>query len=97
MHLAPTIFGVFLFLTQYLQVVNGYSPLSCGLPFPPFGLGVILAVVLLPSRHRLAELRNAAAVPAPRPERNAIPVAVGSRPPVIVPISGSPGPPRTLS
>jgi hypothetical protein len=39
------------------------------------GLGVILAVVLLPSRHRLTELRNAAAVsaPAPQPDRHAIP------------------------
>jgi len=55
------------------------------------GLGVILAVVLLPSRHRLAELRNAAAVPvpAPQPERHAIPVALVSCSPVIVPLSGS--------
>jgi hypothetical protein len=32
------------------------------------GLGVIVAVVLLPSRHRLAELRTAAAEPSPAPE-----------------------------
>jgi hypothetical protein len=30
--------------------------------------GVILAVVLLPSRRRLAELRNAALVPVPPPD-----------------------------
>ncbi len=62
------------------------------------GLGVILAVVLLPSRHRLAELRNQPAaapaaapaatapapVPAPLPERHAIPVALCGCSPVIV-------------
>ena len=36
-----TIFGVFLFLTYYLQVVKGYSPLTCGLLFLPF-VGCIL-------------------------------------------------------
>jgi EmrB/QacA subfamily drug resistance transporter len=35
------IFGVFLFLTYYLQVVKGYSPLTCGLLFLPF-VGCIL-------------------------------------------------------
>jgi hypothetical protein len=32
-----------------------------------FGLGFILAIILLPSRHRLAELRNAAAPAAAAP------------------------------
>ncbi|HEY2280465.1 MAG TPA: MFS transporter [Streptosporangiaceae bacterium] len=35
------IFGVFLFVTYYLQEVRGYSPLSCGLLFLPF-VGCIL-------------------------------------------------------
>ncbi len=35
------IFGVFLFLTYYLQTVKGYSPLTCGLLFLPF-VGCIL-------------------------------------------------------
>jgi EmrB/QacA subfamily drug resistance transporter len=47
------IFGVFLFLTYYLQVVKGYSPLTSGLLFLPF-VGCILlssnvsSIVLLP-------------------------------------------------
>jgi EmrB/QacA subfamily drug resistance transporter len=46
--------------------VHGYTlafAVSAGL----FGLGVILAIALLPSRHRLEELRNQAASPAPAP------------------------------
>jgi EmrB/QacA subfamily drug resistance transporter len=41
------------------------------------GAGVILAVVMLPSRRRLTELRTAAAtpIPAPQPETQAIPEA----------------------
>ena len=35
------IFGVFLFLTYYLQVVKGYTPVTCGLLFLPF-VGCIL-------------------------------------------------------
>jgi EmrB/QacA subfamily drug resistance transporter len=47
------VFGVFLFLTFYLQQVKGYSPLTCGLLFLPF-VGCILlssnvsSIVLLP-------------------------------------------------
>jgi EmrB/QacA subfamily drug resistance transporter len=47
------IFGVFLFLTYYLQLVKGDSPLTCGLLFLPF-VGCILlssnvsSIVLLP-------------------------------------------------
>src|SRR5580693_8831674 len=57
-----------------------------------FGLGVILAFTLLPPKQRLAELRNAAAAPAatPQPDRHALPVALVSCSPVIVPVSGSP-------
>ncbi len=60
------------------------------------GLGVILAIVLLPSRRRLAELRAAAeATPAPEPQPEpqpapqAIPVALCSCSPVIHPVSGA--------
>jgi predicted MFS family arabinose efflux permease len=61
------------------------------------GLGVILAVVMLPSRRRLAELTTAAAAPAPaapapaapapQPAPQAIPVALCSCSPVINPVS----------
>jgi EmrB/QacA subfamily drug resistance transporter len=63
------------------------------------GVGFILAIVLLPSKHRLAELRNAAAAPpaaapaassaarapapAPHPAFEAIPVALCSCSPVV--------------
>src|SRR6266498_2235807 len=61
------------------------------------GLGVILAIVLLPSRRRLAELRTGAAeptpAPAPQPEPQpapqAIPVALTGCSPVINPVSGA--------
>ena len=61
------------------------------------GLGFILAIVLLPSKHRLAELRNAAAAapaaaapaPAPQPAFEAIPVALCSCSPVVTPVAGS--------
>src|SRR5580693_4716850 len=36
-----SIFGVFLFLTYYMQLIKGYSPLVCGLLFLPF-VGCIL-------------------------------------------------------
>jgi EmrB/QacA subfamily drug resistance transporter len=62
------------------------------------GLGFILAIVLLPSKHRLAGLRNAAApaaaapapaAPAPQPAFEAIPVALCSCSPVVTPVAGS--------
>jgi predicted MFS family arabinose efflux permease len=61
------------------------------------GLGVILAVVLLPSRRRLAELTTGAAIPAPAPAPQpapqaapqAIPVALSGCSPVINPVSGA--------
>jgi hypothetical protein len=51
---------------QLTAAVHGYTlafTVSAGL----FGVGVVLAVALLPSRHRLEELRNQAATPIPAP------------------------------
>ena len=47
------IFGIFLFLTYYMQQVKGYSPLTTGLLFLPLTAGILVAstlysVVLLP-------------------------------------------------
>ena len=57
------------------------------------GLGVILTIVLLPSRRRLAELRTATAEPTPAPEPQpqpqAIPGALCGCSPVINPVSGA--------
>jgi EmrB/QacA subfamily drug resistance transporter len=66
------------------------------------GLGFILAIVLLPSKRLLAELRTAAATvavpapavpppaaPAPQPAFEAIPVALCSCSPVVTPVAGS--------
>ncbi len=36
------IFGMFLFLGLYLQVIQGYSPVRAGFAFLPFSLGIIL-------------------------------------------------------
>ncbi|MFJ4828933.1 MFS transporter [Streptomyces sp. NPDC088747] len=36
------VFAVFLFLTYYLQVVRGYSPVSAGLAFVPIIVGMVL-------------------------------------------------------
>jgi len=69
-------------LAQATAAVHGYTlafTVSAGL----FALGLILAIVLLPSRHRLEELRAeaaaitpapAAAQPAPAPESAPVPV-----------------------
>ncbi|HEY3956246.1 MAG TPA: MFS transporter [Streptosporangiaceae bacterium] len=48
-----SVFGVFLFLTYYLQLVKGYSPMTSGLAFLPMIAGIVLAsntssIVLLP-------------------------------------------------
>jgi MFS family permease len=79
-------------LAPAIAATHGYT-VAFAVSAALLGLGVILAVVLLPSRHRLAELRNAAAAPAsvaaPQPDRHAIPVALISCSPVIVPVSGS--------
>jgi hypothetical protein len=37
------LFGVFLFLTYYLQLVKGYSPVTCGLAFLPIIASLVLA------------------------------------------------------
>ena len=53
-------------LAQTIAAVHGYTlafAVSAGL----FGLGVILAITLLPSRRRLEELRSEAAPPTPAP------------------------------
>jgi hypothetical protein len=51
------IFGVFLFLTYYLQVVKGYSPVTSGLAFLPMIACILLSsntssIVLLPGSGR---------------------------------------------
>jgi EmrB/QacA subfamily drug resistance transporter len=60
-------FGVFLFLTYYLQQTLGYSPVDTGLAFLPMSAGVILAAtvggsLLLPrlGRRRLVSMGMAA-------------------------------------
>jgi EmrB/QacA subfamily drug resistance transporter len=40
------LFGIFLFLTYYLQDVQGYSPLKAGFAFLPFPLGIIVSATL---------------------------------------------------
>jgi hypothetical protein len=81
-------------LAPAIAATHGYT-LAFAVSAALLGLGVILAVVLLPSRRRLAELRNAAAAPAatPQQDRHALPVALVSCSPVIVPVSGSPATP----
>jgi len=82
-------------LAPAIAATHGYA-LASTVSAALLGLGVILAVVLLPSRRRLTELRNAAApaaatqAPAPQPERHAIPVALVGCSPVMVPVPGSP-------
>jgi len=84
-------------LAPAIAATHGYTvafAVSAGI----FGLGVILAIVLLPSRQRLAELRAAAPAPAaaavapaadlaPQLEVHAIPVALPCCSPVINPAS----------
>ena len=50
---AIAVFAVFLFLTYYLQLVKGSSPIIAGVSFPPLTAGIVTAstsanVVLLP-------------------------------------------------
>jgi EmrB/QacA subfamily drug resistance transporter len=77
-------------LAPAIAATRGYT-VAFAVSAALLGLGVILALVLLPSRHRLAELRNAAAAaPAPpEPATHAIPVALCSCSPVLTPVSGS--------
>ncbi len=43
-------FGLFLFLTYYLQVVKGYSPIRTGLAFLPFTAGMIIGSTQIAAR-----------------------------------------------
>jgi EmrB/QacA subfamily drug resistance transporter len=49
---AIAMFGVFLFLTYYLQVNRGYSPVTTGLAFLPMTLVVMVTAVLATTRLR---------------------------------------------
>jgi len=41
--LASGLFGMFLFMTFYFQIVHGFSPIKAGLCFLPFSMGIILS------------------------------------------------------
>jgi hypothetical protein len=73
-------------LAPAIAATRGYTT-AFAIATAILGLGVILAIVLLPSRRRLAELRTGAAeptpAPAPQPEPQAIPVALCGSSPVI--------------
>ena len=85
-------------LAPAIAATHGYT-IAFAVSAALLGLGFILAIVLLPSKHRLAELRNAAAAeaaaapapaaPAPQPAFEAIPVALCSCSPVVTPVAGS--------
>ena len=47
------IFGIFLFLTYYMQQVKGYSPLTTGLLFLPLTAGILVASTLYSALPRL--------------------------------------------
>ena len=49
---AIAMFGVFLFLTYYLQVTRGYSPVTTGLAFLPMTLVVMVTAVVATTRLR---------------------------------------------
>ena len=53
-------------LAPAIAATHGYTT-AFGVSAGLLGVGFILAVVLLPSKHRLAELRKAAEAPASRP------------------------------
>jgi MFS family permease len=89
-------------LAPAIAATRGYTT-AFAIAAAILGLGVIIAIVLLPSRRRLAELRTGAAEPAPapapqpepQPEPQAIPVALCGCSPVTHPVSGAaaaPGP-----
>jgi EmrB/QacA subfamily drug resistance transporter len=63
-------------LAPAIAATRGYTT-AFAIAAALLGLGVILAIVVLPSRRRLAELRTAPAVPspAPRPQPAPLPVA----------------------
>jgi EmrB/QacA subfamily drug resistance transporter len=72
-------------LAPAIAATRGYT-LAFAVSAVLLGLAVILTIVLLPSKHRLLELRTAAAVP-PLPAAQAIPVALVCCSPVISPVS----------
>jgi hypothetical protein len=74
-------------LAPAIAATHGYT-MAFAVAAALLGLGFILAVVLLPSRPRLEELRNAAPASAPQPERQAIPVALVCCSPVTRPVPG---------
>jgi len=75
-------------LAPAIAATHGYTT-AFAIAAAILGLGVIIAIVLLPSRRRLAELGTGAAEPtpppAPQPEPQAIPVALPGCSPVIDP------------
>jgi EmrB/QacA subfamily drug resistance transporter len=75
-------------LAPAIAATHGYTT-AFAIAAAILGLGVIIAIVLLPSRRRLAELGTGAAEPtpppAPQPEPQAIPVALTGCSPVIDP------------
>jgi EmrB/QacA subfamily drug resistance transporter len=46
--ISSAMFGVFFFLTQFLQIVHGFSPLRSGLAFLPLTSGILLASRMAP-------------------------------------------------
>ena len=79
-------------LAPAIAATHGYTT-AFAVSAALLGVGVILAVFLLPSRYRLEEFRNAAApalvpAPAPQPDKHAIPVAPVGCSPVITHVSG---------
>ena len=93
-------------LAPAIAATHGYT-IAFGVSAGLLGLGFILAIVLLPSRRRLADLMDAGAAtpaapgppPAPTPPAaraqqqasEAIPVALCSCSPVITTVAGSSG------
>jgi hypothetical protein len=87
-------------LAPAIAATHGYT-IAFSVSSALLGLGFILAIVLLPSKGRLTQLRNAAlapaaaapvpspAAPAPQPAFEAIPVALCSCSPVVSPVPGS--------
>ena len=84
-------------LAPAIAATHGYT-VAFAVSAAVLGVGVILAIVLLPSRHRLEELRNpppapapaaAARAPAPQLELKAIPVALICCSPVTKTVPGS--------
>jgi hypothetical protein len=88
-------------LAPAIAATRGYT-VAFSVSAALLGLGCILTIVLLPSKRRLTELRNAAtpapaaaapapspAAPAPHPAFEAIPVALCSCSPIVTAVPGS--------